>query len=122
MPRSAEEYAGVYTGYAYVPLAGKIPTAESIPNSEYQVSANERLKVVLAKLAATLASKGIGYDDRIVWYCGTGWRASRMCVLTQSLGYSNVSIYDGGWNEWQQRHPEDGIDKPWGIDSSTLLV
>jgi molybdopterin synthase sulfurtransferase len=114
--RSAEEYAGIYTGYDYIPLAGKIPTAESIINGDYQVSATENMATVLARLAATLEHKGIGHADRIVWYCGTGWRASRMCALTQALGYSNVALYDGGWNEWQQRHPQDGTERPWGIE------
>ena len=114
--RSAEEYAGVFTGYDYIPLAGKIPTAESIINGDYQVSATENLGAVLARLAATMARKGIGHADRIVWYCGTGWRASRMCALTQALGYTNVGIYDGGWNDWHQRHPEDGTERAGGIE------
>ena len=29
-----------------------------------------------------------------------------MFALTLALGYTRVAIYDGGWNEWQQRHPE----------------
>jgi thiosulfate/3-mercaptopyruvate sulfurtransferase len=103
--RSAEEYAGISTGYDYVPLAGKIPTAESLVDGDYQVSTKEDLAAVLARLGTSLTQMGIGYGDRIVWYCGTGWRASRMCALTQALGYKNVGIYDGGWYEWQERHP-----------------
>jgi 3-mercaptopyruvate sulfurtransferase SseA len=114
--RSAEEYAGIFTGYDYIPLAGRIPTAESVINGEYQVSATEGLEAVLARLADTLARKGIDREDRIVWYCGTGWRASRMCALTRALGYTNVAIYDGGWNEWHRRHPQDGSKKPSGIE------
>lgn len=107
--RSTDEFAGITTGYDYIPLAGKIPTAENIINGEYQVSHSGSLDAMLARLQATLAAKNISKEDRIIWYCGTAWRASRMCVLTQALGYTNVAIYDGGWNEWQQLHPEDGI-------------
>ena len=114
--RSAEEYAGTFTGYDYIPLAGRLPTAESVINGDYQVSATEGLDAVLARLADTLARKGIDYEDRIVWYCGTGWRASRMCALTRTLGYLNVAMYDGGWNEWHQCHPKDGSKKPSGIE------
>lgn len=114
--RSAEEYAGTFTGYDYIPLAGRIPTAESVVNGDYQVSATEGLEAVLARLAGTLARKGIDHDDRIVWYCGTGWRASRMCALTRALGYANVAVYDGGWNEWHRRHPQDGVERPSGIE------
>jgi rhodanese-related sulfurtransferase len=116
--RSAEEHDGIFTGYDYVPLAGKIPTSENVINGDYQVLGTEKLAAMLAHLEAALTSKGIGEDDRIVWYCGTGWRASRMCALSQALGYSNVGIYDGGWYEWQQKHPENGTAKPWGIEPS----
>jgi len=105
--RSAEEFAGIDTGYDYVRLAGKIPTAENIINGEYQTSRNEDLASILERLQTALTEKGIARDDRIIWYCGTAWRASRMFALTLALGYTRVSIYDGGWNEWQQRHPED---------------
>jgi thiosulfate/3-mercaptopyruvate sulfurtransferase len=114
--RSAEEYAGTYTGYDYIPLAGRIPTAESVINGDYQVSATESLEAVLARLAKTLTRKGVDREDRIVWYCGTGWRASRMCALTRALGYTNVALYDGGWNDWHRRHPKDGIERPSGIE------
>ena len=114
--RSAEEYAGIFTGYDTIPLAGRIPTAESVINGDYQVSATEGLEAVLARLADTLARKGIDQEDRIVWYCGTGWRAPRMCALTRALGTTNVALYDGGWNEWHRRHPEDGRERPSGIE------
>ena len=109
--RSAEEFAGVATGYDYVQLAGKIPTAENIINGDYQTSRNESIEPILARLQSTLTEKNINKDDRIIWYCGTAWRASRMFALTLALGYSNVSIYDGGWNEWQGLHPEDATPR-----------
>jgi thiosulfate/3-mercaptopyruvate sulfurtransferase len=115
--RSAEEYDGTFTGYDYIPLAGRIPTAENVVNGDYQVSAREDLEAVLARLADALARKGIGTKDRIVWYCGTGWRASRMCALTRALGYTNVALYDGGWNEWHRHHPQDGSQRPSGMEA-----
>ena len=106
--RSSEEFSGIATGYDYVQLAGKIPTAENIINGDYQTSYNEGVESILGRLQSALTEKGIARDDRIIWYCGTAWRASRMFALTLALGYTNVSIYDGGWNEWQGLHPEDG--------------
>lgn len=106
--RSAEEFAGVATGYDYVQLAGRIPTSENIINGNYQASRFENAESILGRLQSALTEKNIAKDDRIIWYCGTAWRASRMYALTQALGYTNVSIYDGGWNEWQGLHPEDG--------------
>ncbi len=102
--RSAEEHAGQITGYDYVFAAGRIPTSESVVNADYQLSVDDSLADVLKRLETTLQGKGISKSDRLIWYCGTGWRATRMCTLTQLLGYKNVAIYEGGWNEWYQRH------------------
>ncbi len=103
--RSAEEHAGHVTGYEYVTAAGRIPTSESVVNAEYQLSVDDNLADILGYLEKTLQGKDILKNDRIIWYCGTGWRAARMCVLTQFLGYRNVAIYEGGWNEWYQLTP-----------------
>ena len=45
--RSTEEHAGEFTGYDYIPVAGKIPSSESIVNGEYQLSKDESLADVL---------------------------------------------------------------------------
>lgn len=39
--RSAEEDAGTVTGYTYIPLAGRIPTAGSVIDGDDQVSETE---------------------------------------------------------------------------------
>lgn len=102
--RSVEEYAGFVTGYEYVSVAGRIPTSESVVNADYQLSIDDSLDDVLSRLETTLQGKGIYKNDRLIWYCGTGWRAARMYALTQLLEYKNVAIYEGGWNEWYQLH------------------
>ena len=109
--RSAEEHEGNVTGYEYVTASGRIPTSESMPNADYQLSATEGLSDVLNRLQQHLTARGLAKDGRIIWYCGTGWRAARMCILTQLLGYENSVIYEGGWNEWYRRHPEDIIQQ-----------
>ena len=97
--RSAVEHSGHVTGYEYVTASGKIPTSESVPNSDFQISSDEDVASVLARLVECLEAKDIIKDDHVIWYCGTGWRAARMCALTQMAGYEWVSIYEGGWNE-----------------------
>lgn len=39
-------------------------------------------------------------DKRLAFYCGTGWRASEALFYADVLGFKNISLYDGGWNEW----------------------
>lgn len=40
-------------------------------------------------------------DNQISFYCGTGWRASIPFLIMYENGYDNMSVYDGGWYEWQ---------------------
>jgi 3-mercaptopyruvate sulfurtransferase SseA len=95
--RSEAEFNGQVTGYNYVAGAGTIPKAESLVNGDFQLSGSETIAVMLKRLN----DLGITEEDLLIWYCGTGWRASRMCALSFALGYFNAKIYDGGWYEWQ---------------------
>ncbi len=54
-----------------------------------------------AELEKIFAEKGITKDKTIILYCGTGVRTGKSYVaLVDILGYRNVKIYDGGYNEW----------------------
>ena len=55
----------------------------------------------LAELRELYASNGIGPDDDIITYCRIGERgAHTWFALTELLGYTNVSNYDGSWTEY----------------------
>lgn len=110
--RSFEEHEGGVTGYEYVDASGRIPTSESFPNADYQLSPDDPLSDVMSRLQQRLTAQGIAKDDRLIWYCGTGWRAARMCILSQAAGYTHTAVYEGGWNEWYRRHPEDIVHHP----------
>jgi thiosulfate/3-mercaptopyruvate sulfurtransferase len=43
---------------------------------------------------------GINLDNQLAFYCGTGWRAAEVLFYADVLGLKNVTLYDGGWNEW----------------------
>jgi len=85
--------------------------AQSVKSMLHQLSADDSLSDVLNRLKESLTREGISKDDRIIWYCGTGWRAARMCILAQLLEYENCAIYEGGWNQWYRRHPEDIVQQ-----------
>jgi thiosulfate/3-mercaptopyruvate sulfurtransferase len=54
-----------------------------------------------ADLEKIFAAQGITKDKTIILYCGTGVRTGKGYVaLVNLLGYNNVKIYDGGYNEW----------------------
>jgi thiosulfate/3-mercaptopyruvate sulfurtransferase len=55
---------------------------------------------------------GITSDRRVIFYCGTGWRASEAFFCAYLMGWPDISIYDGGWLEWsldESRRIEVGI-------------
>lgn len=102
--RSEPEFLGLDTGYPYIELAGKIPTAVHISSRDFEAREQEPNQELLGRLEQAFHANDIGKADRIIWYCGTSWRASRMFVLTLAMGYRNAFVYDGGWFEWQRNN------------------
>lgn len=48
------------------------------------------------------ARAGIVPEKRVVFYCGTGWRASLAFWNAWALGWPNISVYDPGWYDWSR--------------------
>ncbi|TRX72490.1 sulfurtransferase [Carboxylicivirga sp. M1479] len=47
------------------------------------------------------ASKGVTKDKEVILYCQTSTRAGLLyTIMTTKLGYTNVKVYDGAYNEW----------------------
>jgi thiosulfate/3-mercaptopyruvate sulfurtransferase len=83
---------------------GYIPGAINIEYKEL-LEANGKLKAKAA-LERIYASKGITKDKEVIIYCTTGVRAGlHYLVLTSFLGYTNVKVYDAGYNEWVSVNP-----------------
>lgn len=59
-------------------------------------------------IAERWARTGIVPGKRIIFYCGTGWRASLAFWNAWALGWQHVSVYDPGWYEWS-RDPENPV-------------
>ncbi|HKQ96249.1 MAG TPA: rhodanese-like domain-containing protein, partial [Candidatus Polarisedimenticolia bacterium] len=45
---------------------------------------------------------GIVPEKQVVFYCGTGWRASLAFWNAWSLGWPSISVYDPGWYDWSR--------------------
>ena len=56
---------------------------------------------------------GITPDKQNAFYCGTGWRGSEAFMNAWLMGWSQISVYDGGWLEWSNRNLpyETGLPK-----------
>jgi 3-mercaptopyruvate sulfurtransferase SseA len=103
--RSWQEFTGKTSGYSYIKAMGDIPGAawghagsdanhmQDFRNPDHTMrSANE--------IAAIWRDVGIMPAQRVVFYCGTGWRASEAFFTAWVMGWQNISVFDGGWLEW----------------------
>jgi len=84
-----------------VARGGHIPGAtfiewRNITDTEKKLSFRE-----LEKMQAIFDQNGITKDKRIYAYChvGTG-RSSHIVTALELLGYQNVKVYTGSWDEW----------------------
>ncbi|MBO55569.1 MAG: sulfurtransferase [Dehalococcoidia bacterium] len=102
--RSPDEYSGLLVAPENVPQegsqrSGHIPGAKNIPWA--QATDSDGTFKSYADLLQLYTDKGVTGEGDIVTYCRIGERSSHTWfVLTQLLGYSNVSNYDGSWTEW----------------------
>jgi thiosulfate/3-mercaptopyruvate sulfurtransferase len=103
--RSWREFIGEVSGYNYIGVKGRIPGAvfgdcgsdayhmENFRNPDHTIRES-------GEMARNWARSGITPDKRVVFYCGTGWRASEAFFNAYLMGWSNIGVYDGGWMEW----------------------
>jgi molybdopterin synthase sulfurtransferase len=105
--RTLAEYLGETSGYRYIAARGEIPGAlwghagrdgdvNSMNNFQDELG---RMKPA-ADIAAQWRGAGIDPEMHVVFYCGTGWRASLAFFYAWLMGWEHISVYDGGWFEW----------------------
>ncbi|MBP7670412.1 MAG: hypothetical protein KA106_04030 [Ferrovibrio sp.] len=84
---------------------GHIPSAKLIPATFYIDKQGQRRE--RAELIKDLSAKGLNADSKIVYYCGSGVAAANAYLFLKDLGFKNVALYDGSWDEWS-RDPKAG--------------
>lgn len=88
---------------------GHIPGAINIEYKEL-INAAGMMKSK-AELERVYNSKGVTKDKQIILYCSSGVRTGyHFLALVTILGYNNVKIYDGGYNEWVE-NPSNKVSK-----------
>lgn len=103
--RSWDEYIGKTSGYDYIKPKGRpagavwghAGTDNSNLNDYRNVDLTMRNK---DEIIAMWKEWGITPDQRLSFFCGTGWRAAEALTYADVMGLKNISLYDGGWNEW----------------------
>jgi len=55
------------------------------------------------EVRALLAEAGVTPDKRTITYCQGAVRAAHTALVLRMLGYDDVEVYDGSWEEWGNR-------------------
>lgn len=104
--RSRDEFLGKTSGYSYIPRAGEPKGAIWGHDTDDGSYNNEDGTVVDTDvLAGFLEESEASLDNELSFYCGTGWRAAMPFLIAYEEGYTDISMYDGGWFVWQ-KHDE----------------
>ncbi len=100
--RSKAEFVGETSGYGYIDRAGEPKGAVwGHDTDDGSYNNDDGTTVGMDVLEGYLAEAGVSMENEIAFYCGTGWRASIPFLICYENGYTNVSLYDSGWFEWQ---------------------
>ena len=107
--RSRDEFEGKTSGYGYIDRAGEPlgaiwghDTDDGSYNNEDGTVAN------LVTVKKYLAESGASLGNEVSYYCGTGWRAAIPFLIEYDEGIRTMSVYDGGWFQWQM-DPENPV-------------
>ena len=98
--RSLQEFTGeiLKKGAAY---AGAIPSAVHLDFESAVDYSNKDLFHSADSLRKISRAVGVDGSKPVITYCQSGVRSAHtLFVLTQLLGYEQVSNYDGSWIEW----------------------
>ena len=103
--RSWREFIGEVSGYNYIEKKGRIPGAifgncgtdayhmENYRNLDHTTREFHEIEDIWKEVNITP-------DKHLAFYCGTGWRGSEAFYNAWLMGWSRVSVFDGGWFEW----------------------
>lgn len=110
--RSWHEHIGATSGYNYIRPKGRIAGtvwggAGSAPRRMDHYRNLDNTMRSYPEIAANWRRQGIDAEQRVAFYCGTGWRASEAFFDAYLMGWRRIAVYDGGWLEWSQTlsHP-----------------
>lgn len=100
--RSRDEFLGRTSGYGYIDRAGEPEGAVWGHDTDDGSYNNEDGTATgLDVLKGYLEESGASLDNELSFYCGTGWRAAIPFLICYENGMTNMTMYDGGWYQWQ---------------------
>jgi thiosulfate/3-mercaptopyruvate sulfurtransferase len=87
--RSSQEFAD-----------GHIPGAINIPYTLNARDDSPPFWLPPGDLVAMYAAAGVTPEHQVIPYCSSGVRSAVTAITLAMIGYPNVSLYTGSWNEW----------------------
>lgn len=100
--RSRDEFLGKTSGYGYIDRAGEPEGSIWGHDTDDGSYMNEDGTTAgLDVLKGYLEESGASLDNELSFYCGTGWRAAIPFLICYENGMTNVTLFDGGWYQWQ---------------------
>lgn len=79
--------------------AGHIPTAVNVP-APANVDPLSQTLLAADVLTDLWRAAGVSPHQQVITYCGSGMYGAFDLFVLHLLGYDNVSLYDGSWQEW----------------------
>lgn len=98
--RSWDEFIGNISGYSYIERKGE-PKGAVWGRDEFDYIDTNGKAISIDEAQKIWNEWGVTKENEISFYCGTGWRASIPFLIAYQNGWTNISLYDGGWYVWQ---------------------
>lgn len=126
--RSYQEFIGETSGYSYIDKAGEPKGAVwgkggSDPYHMEDYTNENGTYITMDQMKELWKDLDFNDQNELSFYCGTGWRASIPFLIMYENGYTNMSIYDGGWYQWtmDEKNPvQVGDPKKGDVEYTTV--
>ena len=105
--RSYEEFTGKISGSAFINKAGEPKgavwgKAGSDPYHMEDYTHKDGSYITMNEMKTLWQGLDFTLDNELSFYCGAGWRATIPFLIMYENGYTNMTMYDGGWFQWQR--------------------
>lgn len=107
--RSKAEFDGKTSGYSYIDRAGEPKGAVwghagSDPYNMQDYLHKDGTVITADEMEKLWSDSNLNKSNELSFYCGTGWRAAVPWLIAYDAGWEGMTVYDGGWNEWQMNN------------------